>query len=173
MAENETLSFKAINVFIDREYLEDLLGRILQSKDDLSKEDQIAFTSQFRKFVSVLGFRNPVRAPRQLQINAFASAFEEKEEVIPFALSTWTKINQKSANQVKAWLEAEGWEDLSLVRTFEDGEGFVNKWPKGQTFEKITKKFKKDNPDVDLSQDDLILMVCWISGQLPPEQPEE
>ena len=79
MAEKETLSFRTINVFIDRTFLEQKLEWILHEKEKLNKEDQIAFNNQFRKFVSVLGFRNPLRAPLQLQVNAYASAFEEKD----------------------------------------------------------------------------------------------
>jgi hypothetical protein len=172
MAENEILAYKSINVFIEREYLEDLLGRILQAKGDLPKEEQIAFNNQFRKYITVLGFRNPLRAPRQLQINAYASAFEAKDEVVPFTLSTWTKQNQDVANHVLKWLDAQGWKDLSLERTFNDSDGFISDWPKNLSFEKITKKFKKDNPDMDVNDDDLILMVLWISGKLPPEHSE-
>jgi hypothetical protein len=170
MAEKETLSFKTINIFIDRDFLEQKLEGILQGKENLSKEDQIAFNNQFRKFVNVLGFRNPLRAPLQLQVNAYASAFEEKEEVVPFTLSIWTKLNQKFALQVKTWLESTGWEDLSLEKSFEESDGFLDDWPKGLTFEKLVKKYQKDNPDAEFEPDDLILMVLWISGQLPPEQ---
>lgn len=170
MAEKETLSFRTINVFIDQDFLEQKLERILHEKENLNKEDQIAFNNQFRKFVSVLGFRNPLRAPLQLQVNAYASAFEEKDEVVPFTLSIWTKLNQEFANQVKNWLESTGWEGLSLERSFDDSDGFLDDWPKGLTFEKLLKKYQKDNPDAEFEPDDLILMVLWISGQLPPEQ---
>ena len=170
MAENETLSFKTINVFIERDFLESKLEEILQAKDELPKEEQIDFNNHFRKFVSVLGFRNPLRAPRQLQVNAYASAFEEKEEVVPFTLSTWTNLNQDFAKQVKGWLDSEDWENLSLERSFEDSDGFRDNWPEGVTFEKLSKKFQKDHPDVEFETDDLTLMILWISGQLPPEQ---
>ena len=173
MAENETLSFKAINVYIERDFLERKLEEILQAKEELSKEEQIAFNNHFRKFVSVLGFRNPLRAPRPLQVNAYASAFEEKEEVVPFTLSTWTKLNQDFAGQVKNWLDSEGWENLSLERSFEGSDGFRDNWPDEVTFDKLSKKFQKDHPDVEFETDDLILMILWISGQLPPEQTEK
>jgi len=172
MSEKETLSFKTINVFLDRDFLERKLGEILQRKDDLPKEDQIAFNNQFRKFVKVLGFRNPIRAPYQLQVNAYASAFEEKDEVVPFTLSTWTKLNQDFANQVKDWLSSEGWEGLALERTFEDSYGFIDHWPKGLTFEQLAKKYQKDHPNSEFDKDDLTLMVMWVSGQLPHEQSE-
>lgn len=172
MAENETVSFKAINVFIERNYLEDLLSRILQAKKNLPKDGQISFNNHFKKFVTVLGFRDPLRAPLQLQINAFASAFEDKEEVVPFTLSTWTKLNHDFAEQVRDWLDSEGWKNLSLDRSYDDSDGFISDWPKGLTFDKLNKKFKKANPDEEINQNDLILMVMWISGQLPPEQSE-
>lgn len=172
MAENETVSFKAINVFIERNYLEDLLSRILQAKKNLPKDGQISFNNNFKKFVTVLGFRDPLRAPLQLQINAFASAFEDKEEVVPFTLSTWTKLNHDFAEQVRDWLDSEGWKNLSLDRSYDDSDGFISDWPKGLTFDKLNKKFKKANPDEEINQNDLILMVMWISGQLPPEQSE-
>jgi hypothetical protein len=170
MAEKETLSFRTINVFLDRDFLESKLEEILQGKNALSKEDQITFNNQFRKYVNVLGFRNPTRAPLQLQVNAYASAFEEKDEVVPFTLSTWTKLNQDFANQVKDWLDSEGWKGLSLERSFEDSDGFLNDWPKKMTVEKLTKKFQKDHPNAEFDKDDLVLMVLWVSGQLPPEQ---
>ena len=173
MAENETLSFRAINVFIERDFLQSKLEEILEAKDELPKEDQIVFNNNFRKYVNVLGFRNPLRAPLQLQVNAYASAFEEKEEVIPFTLSTWTKLNQKFAKQVHDWLESEDWEDLSLERSFEGSDGFQDSWPEGLSFEQLSKKFQKNHPDVDFATDDLILMVLWISGKLPPEQSTE
>jgi len=172
MDEKETLSFKTINLFIERDYLENALEEILKAKEDLSREDQNAFNSQFRKFVNVLGFRNPLRAPLQLQVNAYASAFEEKDEVVPFTLSTWATLKQDFAKLVQGWLEAEGWKDLALERTFEGSEGFVNDWPKKLSFEKLIKKFQKDHPDEQFKEDDLVLMVLWVSGQLPPEQAE-
>ena len=67
-------------------------------------------------------------------------------------------------------MEEEGWKDLSLERTFEEGEGFLSKWPKKMTFDKLVKKYQKANPDDKASRDDLILMVLWISGQLPKDQ---
>lgn len=172
MAENETLSFKTINIFIEHEYLEELLERILRGIENLPKDDQIGFAQHFRKYVNVLGFRNPLRAPLTLRVNAYAAAFEEKDEVVPFTLSIWTKINQPFANQVKDWLEKEGWKNLSLQRNFEDSEGFLNRWPQKMTFDKLVKAFKKDNPNIDFLRDDLILMILWISGQLPPEDSE-
>jgi len=172
MSGKETLSFKIINVFIDRDYLESKIESIHQNIKQLPKNDQIAFNNQFRKYVKVLGFRNPLRAPITLQVKAHASAFEEKDEVVPFTLSTWTKLNQDFANQVKDWLDSLGWEDLALERSFESASGFINEWPKKLTLDKLVKQFKKDKPDLDFSQDDLILMVFWVSGQLPPEQAE-
>jgi len=170
MTEKEYLPHKAINVFIERDYLENVLNRILEDIQKLPKEEQIVFTNLFRKYVSVLGFRNPLRAPLGLQVNAYVSAFEKKDEVIPFTLTTWTQLNLDFAEKVRDWLEAEGWEDLTFTRTFEESEGFAPDWPEDLSFDQIEDKFKQANPDMDFARDDLVLMVLWITGCLPKEQ---
>jgi len=170
MSEIEYLPYKAINVFIEREYLDQVLETVLDGKEDLPKEDQISFTKNFKQYITVLGFRNILKAPKRLQVNAFATAFESKNEVIPFTLSTWAKIKAQLASDVKAWLEAEGWENIAVERTFNETEGFLHTWPKDLTFEKIEKDFAKKNPKSEFDRNDLILMVIWLSGKLPSEQ---
>jgi hypothetical protein len=170
MSDNEFLSYKTINVFIDHNSLEKVLQDILIGLKDLSKAEQIAFSKLFNKHVKVLGFRDPMRAPLPLRVNALVKVFEEKDEVVPFTLSTWTKLKSDLAEKVKSWLTSEGWKDLAMEREYEETEGFLAKWPKKLTFEKLVKKFKKDNPDMTFDRDELILMVLWISGQLPEDQ---
>jgi hypothetical protein len=167
MPDNEILPFISINVFIERDYLEKVTKNILEGFGKLSKEEQIKFSQNFRKYVSVLGFRNPLRAPLSLQINAYASAFEEKEEVIPFSLTTWAKVNDKLAEKVMSWLNSEGWEDLALAREFEEDSGFVADWPDALSFDQVEEKFQKAHPGFEYDRDDLILMVLWIAGKLP------
>lgn len=170
MPDFEILPYKAINVFIDQEYLMKVAENILTKVNKLPKEDQIDFSRFMRKHINVLGFRNPSRAPLTLQINALVKAFEEKDDVIPFFLSTWAKINKKLAKDVKSWLENEGWKDLATEREFDEETGFIEDWPKKMTFDKLVKDYQKANPDAKIDRDDLILMVLWISGKLPPEQ---
>ena len=172
MPENEYVPYKAINVFMNRTYLEKVTKEILESIKTFSREDQTAFSQLFRKFVTVLGFRNPVRAPLSLQINAYSDAFEEKDEVIPLTLSLWTKLKPDFATQVKDWLESEDWNNLALERVFSEDDGFILGWPNKLTFDKLVEKYQKAYPDDTFDRDDLILMVLWISGNLPEEQSE-
>lgn len=170
MPDKEYLPYKAINVFIDQDYLESVLRNILTGIDNLPKEDQIEFAKFFRKYVTILGFRNPARAPVPLQVNAYATAFEGKDEVVPFTLSVWTRLHEDLAQKTQNWLESEGWKYLALERKYEESGGFIAEWPKKLTFDKLVKNFKKANPDVEFERNDLILMVLWVSGQLPKEQ---
>jgi hypothetical protein len=170
MPENEMLSYKAINVYIEQDYLEKVMGDVLTGVKKLPKQDQIDFSRFMRKYVNILGFRDPSRAPRPLQINALTKAFEEKDEVVPVTLTAWAKINKKLAKQVKSWLDGEGWKDLETERDFEENGGFAAEWPKKLTFDKLVKNFEKANPDAKFDRDDLILMVLWISGKLPKDQ---
>jgi hypothetical protein len=170
MPDFEILPYKTINVFINQEYLTEVAKDILSKVKKLPKADQIAFSHFMRKHINVLGFRDSSRAPEPLQVNAIIKVFEEKDDVVPFLLSTWAKINKKLAKDVKAWLKAEGWENLETEREFVEGEGFIAEWPKKLTFDKLVKDYQKANPDSKINRDDLILMVLWVSGKLPPEQ---
>ena len=170
MSEMDHLSYKTINVFVSQDYLHKLLEEILKGKNSLKKEDQIEFSKHFRQYVQVLGFRNPTIAPLPLQINAYISAFEKQDEVVPFTLSTWVKIRSAFAKKVKTWLSENGWKNLELKREFVESEGFLNTWPQTWTFDKLVKEFNKDNPDEKPSREDLLLMIIWISGQLPKEE---
>ena len=169
MSDVEYLPYKAVNIFINREYLEQLIETVLKGYNNLSKEKRLAFVKQFRQYVNILGFRNAIRAPLSLQIKAHASAFEAKNEVVPFTLSTWAELNPNLASEVESWLESEGWKGLKKERDFNETEGFLSDWPEKLSFDKLVKKFKKAKPDVKPNRDDLILMVLWISGKLPSE----
>ncbi len=169
MPDFEVLPYKAINVYIDQDYLMKVANDILTKVNKLPKQDQIDFSHFIKKHINVLGFRDSSRAPLPLQVNALVKTFEEKDEVVPFLLSIWAKINKKLAKDVKSWLESEGWKDLATEREFSEGAGFIEDWPKKLTFDKLVKDYQKFNPDAKFERDDLILMVLWISGKLPPE----
>jgi len=163
----ENLPFKTINVYLERGFLEKILEQILRNIRNLPKETQIEFTQVFKKFVTVLGFRNPLHAPLPLQIKAFANAFEEKEEIIPFTLSAWATLNNELANGVFDWLKSKKWTDLEKNRGYEDSLGFSNDWPESQPLESISKKFEESNPKIQSTDDEIMLMILWISGRLP------
>jgi hypothetical protein len=169
MNENDLRSYRAINVYVEREHLEDVLERILKGINSLSKPEQIEFIKKFKQYVKVNGFRNPTMAPLPLRVNAYAIAFEDKDETVPFTLSTWTKINPDLANEVKSWLEDKGWEDLALVREYDEDGGFKSDWPEDFGSEDLIADFQKDHPESSFEPDDITLMALWVSGKLPRE----
>jgi hypothetical protein len=167
MTEIDNKAYKAINVFIEREDLEEVLLHLFKKLRSLPKDVQKKFFAAFRKYVKINGFRNPVMAPPPLQVNALADAFEEKDEVIPFTLSTLTKTLPDLAESVKAFLGEEAYGTMAFERPFVEGEGFVPGWPKKMTTETFLKKFAKAYPDVNTSSTALILLAAWISGSIP------
>jgi hypothetical protein len=169
MSPIETVPFKTINVYINQDYLESIMKAVLTGFKKFSKQEQIDFTRFLRKYVKILGFRDPSRAPLSLQINALAKAFEEKDEVVPVVLSIWTKVNKKLAGDVKAWLEENKFKNIEMEREYSEDAGFTPDLAKKWKFEKVEKDFSKTNPDTKFERDDLILMVLWLSGRLPKE----
>ena len=170
MPDSEYLPYKAINVFIERDYLEKIIKEILESVEKLPRGEQAKFSAFFRNNVNILGFRNPIRAPLALQINAYAAAFEDDGDVIPYTLTTWARVNPELAEKVQSWLEAEGWKGLTAERTLEDSNGFISDWPEELTFDALVEKFNSAHPDHQYDRNDLILMVLWVSGNLPKQQ---
>lgn len=170
MNENDVRPYRAINVYIERDHLENVLEQILSKLNSLPKPEQINFIKKFKQYVKVNGFRNPTMAPLPLRVNAYAIAFEEKDEVIPFTLSTWTKINPDLAATVKNWLDDKGWEDLVLDREYDETGGFKPEWPEDFSLENLVEQFQKDHPEGSFDPDNIILMALWVSGKLPKEQ---
>lgn len=170
MAEHDVLPYKTINVFMEQDYLEEMVGDILTGVKNLDKAEQIAFSQFFKKNVKVLGFRDPTRAPITLQTRALASAFIANDDVIPETLSVWTRIHDADAQKVQTWLSDKGWTGLAVSRAFNESEGFLDDWPEDVTFDQLVDDYRKDHPKDDISRDDLILLILWISGKLPKEQ---
>jgi hypothetical protein len=64
-------------------------------------------------------------------------------------------------------LVARGWELLPPEADRTVLPGFLTKWPKGETFEVLNEVFLKMYPGTQASDDDISLMVVWLSGRLP------
>jgi hypothetical protein len=45
--------------------------------------------------------------------------------------------------------------------------GFLTTWPRAEEFEVLVKAFREQHPDTPASDDDISLMVAWLSGRLP------
>jgi hypothetical protein len=46
-------------------------------------------------------------------------------------------------------------------------------WPKSDAFEILDKQYAELHPENNASEDDIRLMVVWLSGRLPYEMTEE
>ncbi len=169
MSEIDYLPYKSINVLIEREPLEDILKRILQEINTLPKPDQINFVKEFKKYVKINGFRNPTMAPLAIRVMNYADAFEEKNEVIPFTFSTWTKTHPAFSEAVQKQLESLGFDNLLLQRKYEENKGFLPNWPQDLSTEAFLEKFHSANPKIDFDENAIIAMAAWISGKLPEE----
>ncbi len=167
MTEINEKAYKAINVFVERENLEDILSQMIANLRQLPKEIQIKFFAAYRKYIKINGFRNPVMAPLPFQVNALAEAFEKEDEVIPFTLSTLTKTMPELAKKIQTFMHNEKWGDTKLERPFVEGEGFALGWPKKMTTETFLKKFSKSYPDIEESEHAVLLLAIWISGRIP------
>jgi hypothetical protein len=82
-------------------------------------------------------------------------------------LAAWTEAHAALKEKVQALLEARQWEILPIDADRTKLPGFITIWPRGENFEVINQAFKEMYPDTEVSDDDVSLMVVWISGRLP------
>ena len=88
-------------------------------------------------------------------------------------LSAWAEAHTGLRSQTHELLAARGWEVLPPEADRTQLPGFVPTWPKDEDFEKLTVAFKEKYPDTEASDDDISLMIVWVSGRLPFQSPPE
>jgi hypothetical protein len=117
----------------------------------------------------VPGFRDGSKAPTPLKVRPTAEAFEKSPDLVGAILAIWAQSNAELGQQIYDLLVERGWEVLPVEANRAKLPGFVPVWPKGEDFEAINQAFHEKYPQVEASQDDVSLMVVWVSGRLPYE----
>ena len=82
-------------------------------------------------------------------------------------LSAWAEVHSGLRSQVHELLVSRGWEILPPETDHTRLAGFMPTWPEEEDFEKLIIAFKANYPENNAIDDDISLMVVWISGRLP------
>jgi hypothetical protein len=161
------LPFHAINQFMVPEYRLSVLQRVFSGIEKLSGPRKGALNSLVKRLVSVPGFRNSAVAPVSLKIKSSVGAFERSAEFTSQVIMAWSELNPDLRQQVYDLLVARSWELLPIDADRTRLPGFLTAWPKGEDFDALDKAFLEAHPDKTASDDDVRLMVVWMSGRLP------
>ena len=159
--------FHAINDFMLSDYRHEVLQQVLSDTGKLSSGQRCAIKNDIKHLVKVPGFRDSSGAPLPLKIRGAESTFERNAGFAAKILQGWSEIHADLRQQVYDLLKNRNWEILPADADRTKLPGFLGNWPKDDTYEVLNKAFSEIYPDSQASENDVRLMVVWLSGRLP------
>lgn len=163
------LPFHAINEFMIDDYRQLVIQSVLGRFSKLDEEKQRKINGLIKKYVKVQGFRNSAIAPLPMKVNGCIDAFKKSPDFVSQILSGWYELHQELAESINELLESRGWKTLPLHADRSVLPGFMVEWPKKDDFETLIQAFRDNNQQINVSDDDISLMIVWVSNRLPYE----
>lgn len=159
--------FHAINEFMLPDYRHEVLQQVLSDTSKLTNAQRGALNGEIKRLVKVPGFRNSSIAPLPLKIRAAETTFEKNPGFTARVLQCWSEIHEDLRQQVYDLLKNRNWEILPVEADRTKLPGFLGDWPKQDTYEVLNKAFSETYADSTASENDVRLMIVWLSGRLP------
>lgn len=167
------LPFHAINEFMLPDYRREVIKTVYVEFPTLNEDRQKTINGLVRKNVQIQGFRNSLLAPIPLKVNASIKVFEKSAPFAGAMLSAWCEIKHELSLNVNQLLENKGWKILPIEADRSKLPGFQMKWPANDTFEKLISSFREMFPENRDNENDINLMIVWLSNRLPYEMVSE
>lgn len=161
------IPFHAINDMMLSEYRLQVLQLVLSKLDELPADKKIGIQTSVRRYAQVQGFRNAALAPAPLKAKGSVKVFEQNPGFVAQILSAWARLQPEFAQRVFSLLEKREWKLLPLETEREKLPGFLTRWRKSEDFDVLHAAYREGNPQETASDDDISLMVIWLSGRLP------
>jgi hypothetical protein len=163
----EFLPFNALNEFMVNEYRLHVLQAVFAGLNRLPGPRRNALNGIFRRYVQVPGFRNSSIAPAGVKARSSVTVFERNPEFVAHVLQGWTELNPELRQMVFDFLTAREWEVLPVDADRTQLPGFLPEWPEGQDYDALGQGFSEMYPDAKVDENDLRLMIVWLSSRLP------
>ena len=169
----EFLPFNAINEFMVPEYRKVVIKEVFTRFNSLPNSRQKTINGEIKKLVKIQGFRDSSQAPIGIKSRESSSAFEKSAKFAGEILAAWVEINPDLAQNVFQMLTDRGWIILPADADRSKLPGFLIKWPAKDSFEILTTEFREKHIDIEYTDDDVSLMIVWLSNRLPYEMVTE
>ncbi len=167
------LPFHALNHFMREDYRRDVVRETVLGLSQLPAGFRNQIDRHVKRYVTVPGFRNSIKAPPALKARHLPDAFEKNADLVAAVLAAWAELRTDLRQQVFDLLSEREWEILPIDADRTKLPGFLTIWPKDEDFEVINTAFSEKYPDTRATVDDVSLMTVWISGRLPVDEPED
>lgn len=171
------LPFHAINEFMRDDYRANVVRTALVASSTLPDDLRESIERQTRRSVQIPGFRNSAKAPVAVRVKPTAEAFAKSPQLVASILAAWAEVHIELRQQVYDLLTERGWPLIPVDADRTKLPGFITKWPKDENFERLNTAFLEKYPGSAINNDDVSLMVVWVSGRLPyqfeSEEPDQ
>lgn len=163
----EFLPYHAINEFMVSDYRQKVIQSVFAGFDQLPGERRSAINALVKRHVQVPGFRNSAQAPAALKARSSASLFEKRPDYAAQILQGWSELLPDLRQKVYDFLKAREWQVLPPAADRTKLPGFLPEWPEGQNYDVLGEGFAEMFPGEAVDENDLRLMIVWLSGRLP------
>lgn len=167
------LPFHAINEFMLTDYRKEVIKNVLANLSRLTEILQREINSLVRKYASIQGFRNSSQAPLMLKVNGSVQVFEKNPQFVAAILNGWQQLNKELAIDIAQFLIGRSWKILPIEADRSKLPGFMTKWPEAESFELLISEFNAGHTSHTASDNDITLMIVWLSNRLPYEMVSE
>jgi hypothetical protein len=167
------IPFHALNEFMRPDFRMSVVRSTLNALPDLPDEYRNTIDKLVKKTVRIPGFRNSGKAPTALKAGPLAQTFENNPNMVSAVLSAWAELNAPLRQQIYDLLAGRGWDLLPIQAARDKLPGFFTRWPKAESFETLTQNYTDLYPDSEYDNDQVSLMIVWVSARLPYELVEE
>jgi hypothetical protein len=167
------LPFHAINQFMMDDYRRTVIRAAVNAQRTVDSGLSGNLDKQVRRHVTIPGFRNSVKAPPALKARHLEEPFEKHPEVVGAVVSVWAAARPELRDQVFQLLSSRAWQVMPADADRSRLPGFLTRWPSGEDFESLVEAFHEMYPELEVEDDDISLMVVWLSGRLPVDTEDE
>ena len=158
----DSLQMSEVFGFINPEYHEAVVKRVLDSRDKVSKEARGLLNSAINSTVKVPQFpKEPARAPTPYLMAHVLKAVTILDKLTGAVLKVWAESHDALGTVVVKHLE-----DLAMPAEYPDfsGNRFRGTWFSDVWEREIDKILERHG---EFDKDDVALMLCYVSGKIP------
>jgi hypothetical protein len=171
---NELKPLHVINVFIESWFRQEIIEKVLTDFAAYSSDVRKALAETLKSEVKVSGFRNPLTAPKRLLVRDTDKLFETDSNVVKVVLNAWTQLYDKHGQSFDKALNGLGFTTSTMAPTYPDPfNAFDQGWPEGIDYPKVIEAVRKEDDQLDMTDDQIVLYSILRIGFLPGEKEEE
>ena len=162
----ENLGARALFACMNEEYVGNVVNRVLSSLGRASPESKRAFETELDKLsLRIPGFRTASLAPPHMLRDPVRHSLMGSDKLAAAALEVWVESHQPLREIVQERIDDIGaYIGVSAEPTDLSKNGLKGNWP-NHSWKRERERFATLHDDYD--EDDLALMMCYVSGRLP------